>query len=91
MHIIKTEDKHPLTHITHPLHPTAIPHSHILTSYAHEMFEKAIDPSKWNTKCSNVECPFCLNAKLLRDDPDRLSALIKTLRAFELATGIIKS
>lgn len=56
-------------------------------SYAHEMFEKAIDPSKWNTKCSNVECPFCLNAKLLRDDPDRLSALIKTLRAFELATG----
>lgn len=54
---------------------------------AHQIFEAAIDESRWVPGCkAGPRCPFCQNRRLLAKQPT-LDALIRLLRYYELASG----
>ena len=54
---------------------------------AHQIFEIALDESRWPRDCpAGNRCPFCKNRKLLSNSP-ALDALIRLLRYYELASG----
>jgi hypothetical protein len=54
---------------------------------AHQIFEAAIDESRWVTPCkSSPRCPFCQNRKLL-SKKGAVDSLVQLLRFYELASG----
>jgi hypothetical protein len=54
---------------------------------AHQIFAAALDQTKWNPACeAGTRCPFCQNRELL-SHPDAVTALVKLLRYYELASG----
>jgi len=56
-------------------------------SVAHQIFQVALDESKWKEPCElNTRCPFCRNRKLLTTGK-ALDSLISILHYYELTSG----